>query len=152
MTVMRAVVQRVSRASVEVDGKEIASIGEGIMVLVGIHRDDSPEDMKYIRDKILGLRIFDDDQGVMNLSVEDAGGEVLLVSQFTLHGDARRGRRPSYSAAMSPDNAVRFFEQLVESIRNRYPRIQAGIFGADMDVSLVNRGPVTIILDSTGIL
>jgi len=149
---MRAVVQRVLRASVEVGGEIVASIGEGIMVLVGIHREDGPEDMEYVRGKILGLRIFDDDQGVMNLSVEDTGGEVLLISQFTLQGDARKGRRPSYSAAMPPEQAGQLFVRFVDSVRSRYPRVQTGIFGAEMDVSLVNSGPVTIVIDSTGIL
>ncbi len=149
---MRAVVQRVANASVSVDGMKVSSIGEGLLVLAGIHENDEQDDMFYIRDKILGLRIFNDDQGLMNRSVGDVNGDILLVSQFTLYGDARRGRRPSYSSAMSPENAKSFFDQFVASVRDQYPGVQSGIFGAHMEISLVNSGPVTILLDSARIL
>ena len=149
---MRAVVQRVAGASVSVPGEKVTSIGEGLLVLAGIHEDDDRDDLVYIRDKILGLRIFDDDQGVMNRSVGDINGDILLVSQFTLYGDVRRGRRPSYSSAMPPEKAKSFFDQFVTSVRDLYPGVQSGIFGAHMEISLVNSGPVTILLDSARIL
>ena len=149
---MRAVVQRVASASVSVDGMKVSSIGEGLLVLAGIHENDERDDMVYIRDKILGLRIFNDDKGLMNRSVGDVNGDILLVSQFTLYGDARRGRRPSYSSAMTPESAKSFFDQFVASVRDQYPGVQSGIFGAHMEISLVNSGPVTILLDSARIL
>lgn len=145
---MRAVVQRVTAASVSVQGDDISSIGKGLLVLVGIHRDDGDEDMDYLARKIMGLRIFDDEAGVMNRSVADIGGEVLLVSQFTLYGDARRGKRPSYAEAMTPGGADDFFKRFVERCRGIYGNIQTGRFGAEMELSLVNWGPVTILLDS----
>ncbi len=145
---MRSVVQRVSGASVEVRGVRRASIGAGIVALIGIGKDDSPDDMEYIASKILGLRIFDDENGVMNLSVADTGGEVLLVSQFTLFGDARKGRRPSYSGAMPPEMAILQFDRFVGLFRGKYERVQTGEFGAHMMLDLVNDGPVTILLDS----
>jgi len=149
---MRAVVQRVASASVSVDGMKVSSIGEGLLILAGIHENDERDDMVYIRDKILGLRIFNDDKGLMNRSVGDVNGDILLVSQFTLYGDARRGRRPSYSSAMTPESAKSFFDQFVASVRDQYPGVQSGIFGAHMEISLVNSGPVTILLDSARIL
>lgn len=149
---MRAVVQRVASASVSVEGMKVSSIGEGLLVLAGIHENDERDDMVYIRDKILGLRIFNDDKGLMNRSVGDVNGDILLVSQFTLYGDARRGRRPSYSSAMTPESAKSFFDQFVASVRDQYPGVQSGIFGAHMEISLVNSGPVTILLDSARIL
>lgn len=146
---MRAVVQRVGSASISVQGDEIAAIGQGLLVLVGIHENDTENDLVYIRSKILGLRIFNDEKGVMNLSVGDVDGEILLVSQFTLYGDARKGRRPSYSNAMNPDKATIFFDQFVKSMKGEYPGVRQGIFGAHMEISLINSGPVTILLDST---
>ncbi len=145
---MRAVLQRVLHASVEVDGATVASIGKGIMVLAGLHESDTERDMDYIAGKILGARVFDDADGVMNLSVGETGGEVLLISQFTLYGDIRRGKRPSYSSAMKPDAARVAFSRFVEICTLLHPATRAGIFGADMKVTLLNDGPVTILVDS----
>jgi D-aminoacyl-tRNA deacylase len=146
---MRAVIQRVLQASVQVDGETVASIGSGILVLAGFHESDTARDMEYIVSKLLGVRIFNDARGVMNLSVADTGGEILLVSQFTLYGDARKGKRPSYSSAMKPETAREAFSAFVEQCRGSHEKTKAGIFGADMKVSLVNDGPVTILLDSS---
>ncbi len=145
---MRAVIQRVLRASVEVEGKTVASIDRGILVLAGLHESDTEQDMDYIIGKLLGVRIFNDPGGVMNLSVADTGGEILLVSQFTLYGDARKGKRPSYSSAMKPEMARDAFHAFVARCRALHVRTKSGIFGADMKVSLVNDGPVTILIDS----
>ena len=145
---MRAVVQRVARASVEVDENVVAEIGRGFLVLVGVARGDDDNDAAYIAQKIAGLRIFDDDAGAMNLSLADVGGDVLAVSQFTLHGDARKGRRPSFAAAASADAAAALFERVVELMRRDGIRVATGVFGAKMGVALVNEGPVTILLDS----
>lgn len=145
---MRAVIQRVREASVRVGGKEVASIGSGILVLAGLHAADAGQDMEYILNKILGARIFDDADGVMNRSVADTGGEVLLISQFTLYGDMRKGKRPSYSAAMDPGKARDVFSAFVDRCRSLHAKTKSGVFGADMSVSLVNDGPVTILLDS----
>ena len=145
---MRAVVQRVLEASVQVDGNMVSSIGRGILVFAGLHETDADPDIEYIISKILGARIFNDEDGVMNCSVTDIGGEVLLISQFTLYGDIRRGKRPSYSSAMTPDRAKVAFASFVERFRARHEKTKAGIFGADMKVSLVNDGPVTILIDS----
>lgn len=145
---MRAVLQRVLHASVEVDGVTVASIGKGIMVLAGLHESDTKRDMDYIAVKILGARVFDDANGVMNLAVGETDGEVLLISQFTLYGDIRRGKRPSYSSAMKPDAARTAFSRFVEICTLLHPATRAGIFGADMKVSLLNDGPVTILVDS----
>jgi len=139
----------VLEASVDVDHDNVSRTGGGLLVLAGFHRDDTEEDIEYIINKILGLRIFDDERGIMNLSVTDVGGEVMLVSQFTLYGDVRKGKRPSYSSAMQPENASEFFHTFVDTFRTRYDRVQEGVFGADMRVSLVNSGPVTILIDST---
>jgi D-tyrosyl-tRNA(Tyr) deacylase len=146
---MRAVVQRVERASVEVEGSVRASIGPGLLVLVGFAPHDGAAEMEYIAQKILDLRVFNDESGVMNLSLADTGGELLLVSQFTLYGDARRGRRPSYSAAMAPSEAAQSYARFVELCASRHGRVKSGVFGADMRVELVNSGPVTILLDSS---
>jgi len=146
---MRAVVQRVSEASVSVEGEVIGSVGDGMIVLIGIHREDTEKEMEYIARKISGLRIFEDDEGVMNRSVTDTGGSVLLIPQFTLYGDVRKGKRPSYIEAMPPDRAALFFDDFVELFRRMYGNVETGKFGADMRVSLVNRGPVTILLDSS---
>lgn len=145
---MRALIQRVTTASVSVNGCSVASIGPGLLVLAGIHGSDTAEDRQYIIGKILGARIFDDDAGIMNRSVTDVGGAVLLVSQFTLYGDLRKGRRPSWSDAMPPDQARGFFEQFVRECGELYERVSSGLFGAHMQVSLVNDGPVSILLDS----
>ncbi|HOO71250.1 MAG TPA: D-aminoacyl-tRNA deacylase [Spirochaetota bacterium] len=146
---MRAVVQRVSRASVSVNENEVGSINTGLMVLLGLYKDDTDRDTDYIINKILGLRIFDDENGVMNRSIEDISGELLIISQFTLYGDARKGKRPSYSDAMPPLEAEEFYRSFLDTLKKRYVNVAEGIFGADMHVSLVNNGPVTILLDSS---
>jgi D-tyrosyl-tRNA(Tyr) deacylase len=145
---MRAVIQRVLEASVQVDGNIVSSIGRGILVLAGLHETDTGPDMEYVIGKILGARIFNDEDGIMNRSVTDIGGEVLLISQFTLYGDIRRGKRPSYSSAMNPDRAREAFASFFDRCRALHEKTKAGIFGADMKVSLVNDGPVTILIDS----
>lgn len=145
---MRAVVQRVSSASVEVEGKLSGAIGVGFLALVGVARDDSDADAEVMASKIAGLRIFNDDAGAMNHSLADVGGAVLAVSQFTLYGDARKGRRPSFVDAAAGKAAEPLFNRVVELMRREGLRVETGIFGASMRVSLVNEGPVTILLDS----
>jgi D-tyrosyl-tRNA(Tyr) deacylase len=145
---MRAVVQRVSRARVEVEGQVTGAIGQGLMVLLGIHRSDTEKDLAWMVDKIRHLRIFDDDAGVMNRSLIEMGGELLVVSQFTLHGDCRKGRRPSWNGAAPPEEAKLLYDQFIELCRQGAIPVQAGVFQAEMDVSLTNSGPVTILLDS----
>lgn len=145
---MRAVVQRVLRASVEVDNRIVSEIGEGLLVFAGFNRDDDRSGMEYIASKIFGLRIFNDAEGLMNRSVLDVKGELLVVSQFTLYGDARKGRRPSYSSAMPPDDALKKYNEFIEFCINKFGPVKSGIFGADMKVNLINSGPVTILLDS----
>lgn len=144
---MRAVVQRVTEASVSIDGACISHIRKGLLVLLGIADDDLPADAIYMCAKILGLRIFDDENGVSNLDVCKAEGEILLVSQFTLLGDARKGRRPSYIAAARPEKAIPLYQMLKELLEKSVP-VATGRFGADMDVLLHNDGPFTILLDS----
>lgn len=146
---MRAVVQRVRRSSVSVDGRTIGEIGPGFNVLLGISTEDTAKDLDYIEEKISGLRLFDDANGVMNVSLADRGGEILLVSQFTLYGDARRGRRPSYIHAQKGEAAVVLYETLARRLRERGFTVATGQFGAVMEVTIVNDGPVTILLDST---
>jgi D-aminoacyl-tRNA deacylase len=145
---MRAVVQRVSRASVTVAGSISGEIGLGLLVLLGVGRDDSEADVNYLAEKIVGLRIFEDEDGKMNRNVLDAGGSVLAVSQFTLYGDVRRGKRPSFDAAAAPDHARRLYELFVERVRAAGLRCDTGRFQEMMQVELVNEGPVTILLDS----
>lgn len=145
---MRAVVQRVSRARVTVDGEITGEIGLGLLVLLGVGRDDTNSDATYLAGKIAGLRVFEDGQGKMNLSVLDAGGSVLAVSQFTLYGDVRRGKRPSFDAAAAPEKARQLYEFFVEQIRAAGLRCETGRFQETMKVELVNEGPVTILLDS----
>ena len=145
---MRCVVQRVARASVTVEGQKIAAIGAGYLVLVGVEEGDTEADMIYCADKIAGLRIFEDENGKMNLSVADVGGEVLLVSQFTLLGDARHGRRPSFSAAARPDVADPLCQAMRQRLMDKGLPVQTGQFQAHMHVELLNDGPVTILLDS----
>lgn len=145
---MKAVVQRVSEASVNVDGKCIGSIGNGFLVLLGVGTDDTEEDMKYVADKIIKLRIFSDENDKMNLSLADVGGEMLVISQFTLYGDCSHGRRPYFGGAMEPVGANEMYIKFVEYVKNSGIHTQTGEFGADMKVSLVNDGPVTIMLDS----
>jgi D-aminoacyl-tRNA deacylase len=145
---MRAVVQRVKWASVTVEGAEIARIGEGILALVAIAREDSRTDLEWMAKKIVELRIFDDAEGKLNLGLRDIGGQLLLVSQFTLYGDCRKGRRPSYTDAAPPAEAQRLYQEFVAVVRQWVPNVQSGQFQASMDVSLTNAGPVTLILDS----
>jgi D-tyrosyl-tRNA(Tyr) deacylase len=145
---MRAVVQRVSRAAVRVDGAVAGAIGPGLLVLVGVEKGDGPSDAAYIANKVAELRIFNDEDGKMNRAVTDVGGAVLLVSQFTLHGDCRRGRRPSFDAAEAPGPARALYDDVVRRLRERGLAAAEGVFQAMMQVELVNDGPVTILLDS----
>lgn len=144
---MRAVVQRVLNASVAIGGTVKGEIGKGYLVLLGIEENDTEKDLDYIAEKLLGLRVFEDEAGKMNRSVLDAGGSILLVSQFTLYGDARKGRRPSFIRAARPEKAIPLYEAMIAHLRAALP-VETGEFGADMQVSLVNDGPVTILLDS----
>ena len=144
---MRAVVQRVLNASVAIGGTVKGEIGKGYLVLLGIEENDTEKDLDYIAEKRLGLRGFEDEAGKMNRSVLDAGGSILLVSQFTLYGDARKGRRPSFIRAARPEKAIPLYEAMIARLRAALP-VETGEFGADMQVSLVNDGPVTILLDS----
>jgi len=145
---MRAVVQRVSRATVTVDGKIAGEIGLGLLVLFGVGAADTPSDADYLAEKIVGLRIFEDPDGKMNLSVAEVAGALLVVSQFTLYGDVRRGKRPSFDAAAPPERARELYEHFVENIRAAGLRCETGRFQEMMQVELVNQGPVTILLDS----
>jgi D-aminoacyl-tRNA deacylase len=145
---VRAVLQRVERASVSIGGETVAQIGRGILALVGISREDSREDLLWMARKIVELRLFDDGAGKLNLSLQDIGGQLLVVSQFTLYGDCRKGRRPSYSDASPPAAAESLYHEFVQIIRQMVPDVQTGQFQAIMDVSLTNSGPVTLIVDS----
>jgi D-aminoacyl-tRNA deacylase len=145
---MRAVVQRVSRAQVTVNGEIAGKIGVGLLVLLGVGRDDTEVDATYLAEKIAGLRVFEDAEGKMNRSAQDVGGNVLAVSQFTLYGDVRRGKRPSFDAAAPPEKARQLYELFVEQIRAAGLRCETGRFQEMMQVELVNEGPVTIMLDS----
>ena len=146
---MRIVVQRVRSASVSIDGKEVSAIGRGLLVLVGVENGDSEEDMRLLVGKTVGLRIFDDENGVMNRSVLDVGGDVLAVSQFTLTASTKRGNRPSYIRAAGHETAVPLYEKYCEAVSEAIGKpVGRGVFGADMLVSLQNDGPVTIIIDS----
>ena len=145
---MRAVLQRVSRAKVTVDGETTGEIGRGILVLLGVSRDDSENQAIYLLEKTLNLRIFEDAEGKMNLSLLDAEGDLLVVSQFTLYGDARKGRRPSFIEAAAPDDARRLYEFFAREAGKQIAKVETGRFQAMMDVESVNDGPVTILLDS----
>jgi D-aminoacyl-tRNA deacylase len=145
---MRAVVQRVTRARVTGEGKTIGEIQKGLVVLLGVARDDSETDAEYLAAKIAALRIFDDEQGKMNLSLKDVGGGMLVISQFTLYGDVRRGLRPSWIDAAAPDKAEPLYEFFIAQVRRLVSGVATGKFGAEMQVELVNDGPVTILLDS----
>jgi D-tyrosyl-tRNA(Tyr) deacylase len=146
---MRAIVQRVSRAKVTVSGQVTGEIGPGLLVLLGVGKTDSQADANYLADKITALRIFEDAEGKMNRSVAEAGGAILVVSQFTLYGDVRRGKRPSFDAAAPPDQARELYEYLVQRVRGAGLRCETGKFQEMMSVELVNEGPVTILLDSS---
>jgi D-tyrosyl-tRNA(Tyr) deacylase len=145
---MRAVVQRVSEGKVVVEGQTVGEINRGLLVLLGVGDGDDDKDLEYMIDKILGLRIFEDENGKMNLSVTDVNGEILVVSQFTLYGDVRKGKRPSFTASAHPDIAEEYYEKFIYRCREKGIKTEHGVFGAHMDVSLVNSGPVTILLDS----
>ena len=145
---MRAVIQRVSHASVEVEGEITGEIEEGLLVLLGVARDDTEAEADYLAEKITNLRIFNDEQGKMNRSLLDTGGAMLVVSQFTLYRDARRGRRPSYTDAAEPEKANALYQYFVERVRAQSIRVETGVFRAMMKVRLTNDGPVTILLDS----
>ena len=145
---MRAVVQRVTSSSVKVGDKVVGEIGRGFLVLLGVARDDREEDADYLAEKIANLRIFNDEQGKMNLSLVDTGGAMLVVSQFTLYGDTRKGRRPSYIDAAEPEKANALYEYFTERARAQGIKVETGVFQAMMQVSLINDGPVTILLDS----
>ena len=145
---MRLVIQRVKEAKVTVSGSTTGAIRSGLLVLIGISREDTREEADYMLDKLLGLRIFPDDNGKMNRNIGEAGGALLLVSQFTLYGDCRKGRRPSFDRAAPPQHAQALYEYLVESARQGSVAVETGIFQASMEVHLINDGPVTILLDS----
>jgi len=146
---MRAVIQRVSKASVKVYDKITGQIDKGLLVLIGIEDADTKEDIEWLSSKICNLRLFDDKQGVMNLSVKDIGGDILLVSQFTLHASTKKGNRPSYIKASKPEIAISMYEQMLAQLDlDSGKKVEAGIFGADMKVDLLNDGPVTIVIDT----
>jgi D-tyrosyl-tRNA(Tyr) deacylase len=145
---MRAVVQRVSRAQVRVEGEVKGAVGRGLVVLLGVGRNDSADAAAYLADKVANLRIFEDGQGRMNRSLLETGGEALVVSQFTLYGDVRKGRRPAFDQAAPPEQAVPLYEQFVRELIARGIRVSTGVFQAHMELELVNDGPVTILLDS----
>ena len=145
---MRAVLQRVHQARVRVGDEVTGEIGRGLLVLLGVAQGDTPEQARWLAEKIVGLRIFQDDEGKMNRDVSEAGGSVLVVSQFTLYGDCRKGRRPSFIDAAPPETAIPLYEQFIEAVRALGVPVATGRFGAMMDVELVNAGPVTLIVDS----
>ena len=146
---MRAVIQRVSEASVKVHGAVTGSIATGLLILVGIEDADTIEDITWLSNKIVNMRIFNDENDVMNKSVMDIGGDILLVSQFTLHASTKKGNRPSYIKASKPDFAIPMYEKMISQLQNDLNKaIQTGVFGADMKVSLLNDGPVTIVIDT----
>lgn len=149
---MRAVIQRVNNASVEVEGKIVGEIGKGLLVFLGVGDGDTDRDLNYIADKTAGLRIFSDEDDKMNLSVTDINGEILVVSQFTLYGDCRKGRRPNFTSSMEPVTAEKMYEDFIKTIESKGIKTAHGEFGADMQVSISNDGPVTILLDSSKIL
>lgn len=145
---MRSVMQRVKRASVIVNGETVGKISHGLLVLLAVGQDDGEKDIIWMVDKLVGLRIFEDDDGKMNRSVKDVDGAILMVSQFTLYGDCRSGKRPSFMTAASPERAKVLFEQVIAEIRSRGLKVETGMFQAEMDVELINNGPVTLLLDS----
>lgn len=145
---MRAVVQRVLEANVKVDGNIVGEINKGILVFLGVGEDDNNNDLEYMVEKILGLRIFEDENGKMNLSLMDVRGEILIISQFTLYGDVRKGKRPSFTSSAHPEIAENMYNQFIGKCREKGLKVEEGIFGADMKVGLINDGPVTILIDS----
>jgi D-tyrosyl-tRNA(Tyr) deacylase len=144
---MRIVVQRVAKARVAVGGETVGRIGRGLLLLIGIGRDDGEEELRWMANKVLNLRIFEDEEGRMDRSLLDIGGEILAVPQFTLYGDVRRGRRPSFDAAAPPQEAEPWFQQFIEELKRSGLRVEQGVFGAHMEVELINDGPVTLILE-----
>jgi len=146
---MRAVIQRVNRAQVRVEGKNAGEIDKGLLVLLGVGRGDTPKEADYLLDKIINLRIFEDAEGKMNLSLLDIGGEFMVISQFTLYADCRKGRRPSFTDACAPEEAQRIYDYFVGEAKKRKLKVATGIFQTLMEVELVNFGPVTILLDSS---
>lgn len=144
---MRIVLQRVKSAAVRVSGETVGCIGQGILLFLGIHSNDTADQVRFLASKCLDLRLFEDDQGKMNRSVKEIGGHVLVVSQFTLYGDCRKGRRPSFSDAAPPEQAKPLYEQFVNEVRLQIPGAAAGVFGAVMEVELLNDGPVTFLLE-----
>lgn len=145
---MRVVIQRVSKANVVIDEKENGEIGRGFLLLVGVEEEDTKEDVDYLTRKISNLRIFEDEAGKMNLSLREVKGEILSISQFTLHADTKKGNRPSFIKASKPQKAESLYEELNQNLRNEGFKVETGVFGADMAVSLINDGPVTILIDS----
>jgi D-tyrosyl-tRNA(Tyr) deacylase len=146
---MRVVLQRVTSCILKIEGQEYSRIGYGILILIGVEEADTPEDTEWLSGKIAGLRIFDDDQGVMNLDINEIGGDIMVVSQFTLHANIRKGNRPSYSKSARPDVAKPFYDAFIQSIEERIGRkVATGQFAAHMELTLVNDGPVTIIIDT----
>ncbi|SHI65250.1 D-tyrosyl-tRNA(Tyr) deacylase [Clostridium amylolyticum] len=145
---MRAVVQRVKESSVTVDGKVVGSIAKGLNVLLGIAKEDKEEDIIYLKDKIINLRIFEDLQGKMNLSLKDVEGELIIISQFTLYGDCRKGRRPNFMDALGGEDAEKLYDSFVQHCKEEGLKVETGVFGAEMDVMIVNDGPVTVLLES----
>lgn len=149
---MRAVVQRVKKSHVETDNKIVGEIGKGLMVLLGISEDDNIEDVEYMVEKIINLRIFEDSGNKLNLSLLDVGGEILVVSQFTLYGDCRKGRRPSFVRAARPEKAQELYDLFISKLKEKNIKTESGIFQADMTVHIENDGPVTLIIDSEKII
>jgi D-aminoacyl-tRNA deacylase len=145
---MRAVIQRVKTASVAVSGEEVGRIKHGFVVFLGVEKEDQVNDLEYMVNKIAGLRAFEDDNGKMNLALSDVSGELLVVSQFTLFGDCRKGRRPSFTAAADPDKAQKLYNDFIKGMKQQNIKVSTGIFQARMEVSLLNDGPVTFLLDS----
>ena len=145
---MIAVLQRVTTGKVKIGDRIVGDIDNGLVILLGVHRDDKEEDIIFLADKVIGLRIFNDNNGKMNISLQEADGSVLVISQFTLCGDWRKGRRPSFTKAADPDKGKLLYDGFIEAVRSRGINVETGEFGAAMDVSLVNNGPVTFVLDS----
>jgi D-tyrosyl-tRNA(Tyr) deacylase len=144
---MKVILQRVTRARVVIDNQEVGCVGQGLLLLVGIHKDDTPEAIDFLAAKCAEIRVFADDQGKMNLSLREIHGEALVVSQFTLLGDCRKGRRPSYADAAPPEKGKELYERFVKQLRKHIPSVQTGVFGAMMQVELINDGPVTLVME-----
>jgi D-tyrosyl-tRNA(Tyr) deacylase len=144
---MRVILQRVTRARVVIDNQEVGCVGQGLLLLVGIHKDDTPEAIDFLAAKCAEIRVFADEQSKMNLSLREIHGEALVVSQFTLLGDCRKGRRPSYADAAPPEKGKELYERFVKQLRKHIPKVQTGVFGAMMQVELINDGPVTLVME-----